>query len=131
MKKLWIAVVCFVSILCACTPAKAQQDAMYSMYMFNGLAVNPAYAGSRERPIITAIYRHQWTGLDGSPKTAVLVGHLPLMNDKLGVGLSIVSDNISIFNTITVTGSYAYRIKIKEKGMLAFGLNVTMNNFRA
>jgi len=131
MKKLGFVLVCVVSLLFSCTPAKAQQDAMYSMYMFNGLAVNPAYAGSRDRPAITALYRHQWTGLEGAPKTAVLSGHAPLMNDKVGLGLTLVSDNISIFNTITVMGSYAYRIRVGKTGRLSIGVNMEMNNFRA
>ncbi|HXH17454.1 MAG TPA: type IX secretion system membrane protein PorP/SprF [Chitinophagales bacterium] len=131
MKKLLVIVVFLGSLLCACTPAHAQQDAMYSMYMFNGLAVNPAYAGSRERPVITALYRHQWTGLEGAPKTAVLAGHAPLLNDKVGLGMTLVSDNLSIFNTVTVMGSYAYRLRVGKSGRLSLGVNVEVNNFRA
>lgn len=131
MKKLLFAVVCFSSLLFACTPARAQQDAMYSMYMFNGLSVNPAYAGSREKPVISALYRHQWTGMEGAPRTAVVVGHAPLSNDKLGLGMTIASDKISIFNTITVMGSYAYRIRFRNNTRLSLGVNVVLNNFRA
>lgn len=108
----------------------AQQDAMYSMYMFNGLAVNPAYAGSRERASFTALYRNQWSGLEGAPKTAVAVGHAPLANDKVGLGFSITSDNLSIFNMVSISASYAYRIKIK-RGKLSLGANATFNNYRA
>ena len=110
--------------------ATAQQDAMYSMYMFNGLAVNPAYAGSRERASITALYRHQWTGLEGAPKTFVISGHAPLLNDKIALGGSIASDNISIFHVISMNVDYAYRIKI-GKGKLSLGVNATLNNHRA
>lgn len=131
MKKLLSAVVCLSSLLSVHTPAKAQQDAMYSMYMFNGLAINPAYAGSRERTTVMALYRHQWTGLAGAPKTAVLSGHAPLANENIGLGMSLVSDNHSIFNTITLTGNYAYRFQFKNRSRLALGLNVTLNNFRA
>jgi type IX secretion system PorP/SprF family membrane protein len=130
MKK-WILAVISIGSLVACTPANAQQDPMYSLYMFNGLAVNPAYAGSRERTAITAIYRNQWTGLEGAPKTAVLSGHAPLSNEKLGLGLTLVNDRISVFNTFSLTGSYAYRIRFKNKGKLSFGINSTLNNFRA
>ncbi len=131
MKKVVIAAVCFFAILGLVNPASAQQDPMYSMYMFNGMAVNPAYAGSREKPVITAIYRHQWTGLEGAPRTAVLSGHAPLLNDKIGIGLTLMNDNIGVFNTLTLMGSYAYRVKAGESGKLCFGLNVEVNNFRA
>jgi type IX secretion system PorP/SprF family membrane protein len=113
--------------------ASAQQDPMYSMYMFNGLVINPAYAGSRERPTLVALYRHQWTGLEGAPKTAVFSGHAPLLNNRIALGGSICSDNISIFNIITLNFDYAYRLKFKNKkaGTLSFGMNVTLNNYRA
>src|SRR5688572_13218364 len=100
-------------------PAKAQQDAMYTMYMFNGLAVNPAYAGSSERRAISALYRHQWTGLKGGQKTVVLVGHAPLLNDNIALGFTIANDKISVFNNLMLMGSYAYRIKIKNKARLS------------
>ena len=119
-----------ISIIFFDNKAVAQQDAMYSMYMFNGLVLNPAYAGSREALSLTALYRNQWTGLEGAPQTAVLSGHLPLLNDNIALGLSITSDNISIFNMLNITASYAYRIKIK-KGKLSLGMNATFNNFRA
>lgn len=131
MKKLGITIACFFAIFGSIHTASAQQDPMYSMYMFNGMAVNPAYAGSREKPVITAIYRHQWTGLQGAPKTVTLSGHAPLLNDKIGVGLTLMNDNIGVFNTLTLMGSYAYRLPVGEKGKLCFGLNVEINNFRA
>ena len=113
MRRVFILLTILSSVLIG-SSAMAQQDAMYSMYMFNGLAVNPAYAGSRETISLTALYRNQWTGLEGAPKTAVLVGHAPLLNDKIGLGLSITSDNISIFNMMIISASYAYRINIKK-----------------
>lgn len=130
MKHLLLAVVILASIF-ACSPAIAQQDPMYSLYMFNGMAVNPAYAGSRERTAITAIYRNQWTGLEGAPRTAVISGHAPLSNDKLGIGISLINDRISVFNTTALTGSYAYRLKFKNNGKLSFGINTTLNYFHA
>lgn len=128
MKKLIIA---FFGILLlgGTFELKAQQDAQYSMYMFNGLALNPAYAGSRGVLAATALYRHQWTGLEGAPKTGVFNIHSPLMRDKMGLGLSIASDNIGLVNMINITANYAYRLTFKDDSKLAFGLNVTVNNF--
>ena len=68
--------------------------------------------------------------MEGAPKTAVVVGHAPLAKDNVGLGLSIVSDNISIFNRISITASYAYRVKVKN-GKLSLGVNGTFNNYRA
>lgn len=116
-------------LLSTCT-LFAQQDAQYSMYMFNGLAINPAYAGSRGRPAITALYRHQWAGIAGAPKTFTASGHAPLLNDRIGVGASISSDNIGVTNLINFTADFAYRIKFKNNSKLSVGMSAVLNNFR-
>ena len=59
MKKLILSIVLLAAVS---TGVKAQQDPAYSMYMFNGLFLNPAYAGSSEAISVMAIYRHQWAG---------------------------------------------------------------------
>ncbi len=111
----------------------AQQDAQYSMYMFNMLAVNPAYAGSRERWAITALYRHQWAGFgDGVPRTAAANAHGPLLNDRIGLGISIANDRIGPTSLIEATAHYAYRLPLGTKkyaGKLCFGLNARVSNY--
>jgi len=137
MKKFLFLLTAFVMLFVGVgvNEANAQQDAQYSMYMFNGLAVNPAYAGSRERPVVLALYRHQWAGFgDGVPRTALVAAHAPLMNDRIGLGISLGSDNIGVTNMTNVTLSYAYRLPVGKKafwkGKLSFGLNAQFNNYR-
>ncbi|MFM2225621.1 MAG: hypothetical protein RJA07_1823, partial [Bacteroidota bacterium] len=65
MKKIVLSIVLIVLGL----SSYAQQDPQYTMYMFNQLAINPGYAGSRECLSTTVHYRNQWVGIDGSPKT--------------------------------------------------------------
>jgi len=108
----------------------AQQDAQFSMYMFNGMAINPAYAGSRERVALTALYRHQWAGFEGAPKTFTFTAHAPVLNDRIGIGGGITSDNIGVMNLISFNSNYAYRVKFKNETKLAMGISVTFNNFR-
>ena len=45
----------------------AQQDAMFSHYMFNLQSINPAYVGSREVLNVMTVHRSQWLGFKGSP----------------------------------------------------------------
>jgi type IX secretion system PorP/SprF family membrane protein len=78
-----------------------------------------------------AQYRHQWTGLEGAPKTAILSGHAPLLNDKIGIGVTLINDNVSVFNATKLMGSYAYRVRVGDNGKLCFGMNVEVTNFRA
>ena len=100
------------------------------MYMFNGLAVNPAYAGSREVLSTTMLYRHQWAGFEGAPKTLTFTAHAPLMNDKVGLGFSLINDNIGVTNTLTLAGNYAYRIPM-GKGKMSLGLLTTISHYKA
>jgi type IX secretion system PorP/SprF family membrane protein len=84
------------------------------MYMFNGLFINPAYAGSHEVVNLMAIYRHQWVGMDGAPRTANLSVHSPFRKSQYAMGLIVSNDKIGLSNTVTVTPSFSYRIKIKR-----------------
>jgi type IX secretion system PorP/SprF family membrane protein len=107
---------------------RAQQDPQYSQYMFNQLAINPAYAGSKEALSTAVFLRSQWTGIEGSPKTETLTLHSPLRKRKVGLGLAIISDKIGPKKSTGVMGSYAYRIPIKN-GRLAFGLRLGVYNY--
>jgi type IX secretion system PorP/SprF family membrane protein len=92
----------------------AQQQIQFSQYVFNGLAVNPAYAGYRGDTYLSAIYRNQWVGFPGSPKTAgisidgLFNGH----NENMGWGFQMMSDKMGPTNTSSFYGNYAYRIQL-------------------
>ena len=104
---------------------------MFSHYMNNTLAVNPAYAGSRDALTITALHRSQWVGFDGAPTTQTVTMHTPLFNNKLGLGLSVVHDQIGPVKTTSAYVDLAYIIKTSEKGHLAFGLKGGFNFMQA
>lgn len=108
---------------------QAQQDAMYSQYMFNTLAINPAYAGSRNITSATALYRSQWVGVDGAPQTGTFTIDAPVYKKKIGLGLQVFSDRIGITKTAGAFTSYAYRIRM-EKGTLSFGLQAGVSQYR-
>jgi len=120
-------------LVCFCTwfSTQAQQDAMYSQYMFNMLTVNPAYAGSRDVLSTTAMYRRQWLNIDGAPTTALVSADMPIKGEKMGLGLMVVNDKIGITNTLGVYGSYAYRIRMRERGTLSLGLSGGASNYSA
>jgi type IX secretion system PorP/SprF family membrane protein len=109
----------------------AQQDPMYTQYAFNGLAINPAYAGSRNNVLnATALYRRQWIGIEGAPETQTLAFDMPVAEKRVGLGLQFFNDKIGITKTTGAYASYAYRI-ITETGKLAFGLQAGVTNFKA
>lgn len=127
---LFILSLCLSLILLPIENGQAQQDVQFTQYMFNGLAINPAYAGSRDVLSVTGLFRKQWTGIKGAPVTQTLSGHLPLIKDRIGLGLTLINDKIGITNNFTMIGSYAFRIKFKT-GTLAMGLRAAITQFRA
>lgn len=112
-------------ILLACAPARAQQDEMYTQYFYNKLVLNPAYAGSRDAISVTGLYRTQWVGFDGAPKTQSFSIHAPVFSENIGLGLSVIHDEIGINDNMTINGAYAFRINF-DKGRLALGINAQM-----
>jgi type IX secretion system PorP/SprF family membrane protein len=126
MKKVILAIVC----LAAFTGLKAQQDAMFTHYMYNTLWLNPAYAGSRDALTLTGIHRSQWVNFDGAPNSQSFTMHAPLMNGKMGAGLSVLNDAIGVTKSTLVALDLAYRVKLTEKSKLAFGLKGLANFYR-
>ncbi len=124
MKKILLIVLLF----CGVMQSYAQQDPQYSLYMFNPLRVNPGYAGSREVLSAVLVHRSQWVGLEGAPVTQTLAINSPLKHKNMGLGLQIVNDNIGAHTTQTLTGTYAYRLKLGA-GRLAFGLSGGILNY--
>lgn len=110
---------------------QAQQDPMFTNYMFNSLIYNPGVAGSHDHLTLNALHRTQWWGIDGAPVSNSIIVHTPLRNDRVGVGMSLVTDKIGPTNTISANLSYAYRIPVGKKARLSIGLQGGLYNWRA
>jgi type IX secretion system PorP/SprF family membrane protein len=111
--------------------ANAQQQVMFTQYMFNGLAINPAYAGSHETLSATALMRQQWTGLDGAPSTQTFSVHSPIRNQKMALGGLFLHDKIGLTSQTGAYLSYAYRISFLNGGKLSMGLQGGFTNYNA
>jgi type IX secretion system PorP/SprF family membrane protein len=109
----------------------AQQDPMYTHYMYNTLMVNPAYAGSRDALTFTVLHRSQWIGFKGAANTQTFTMHTPLRNEHVGLGLSISNDKIGPTNNTSLFVDYSYTVKLNERSKLAFGLSAGMTIFQA
>jgi len=103
----------------------AQQDAHYSQFFSNKLIQNPAYAGSTDVLSLTTLHRQQWVGLEGAPMTQTLSLHAPIFKKRVGVGLSILRDDITISENWKISTSYAYRMKLNT-GTLSLGLQADL-----
>lgn len=125
MKKLITAIVLLASL-----GTKAQQDVMISQYMFNGLFLNPAYAGSHKYWTSSLLHRNQWVNFSGSPKTMLFAidGLAPIKSENMGLGLIASNDRIGATEQTDIYANYSYHLKMK-KGKLAFGLKAGVSNY--
>ncbi len=106
-----------------CTMGYTQQDAQYTQYMYNTISVNPAYAGSRGVMSIMGLHRSQWVGLEGAPRSQTLTLNTPIgNNERVGLGLSIVNDEIGPTDETYFDIDFSYTIPTSETGRLSFGL---------
>lgn len=126
MKKILLLLTAYLLLLMG--SAKAQQDAQFSQYMFNGIYINPAYAGYKEVLNVHGFYRNQWTGINGAPKTMSLAVDAIANEGNVGLALQVSSDKLGAQNNLGLYGNYAYRIRLNADGSsrLALGLGVGM-----
>lgn len=117
-----------IALFC-CTVGVAQQLPQFTQYMYNTISINPAYAGSREALSIVALHRSQWVGFKGGPITQTLSIHTPLRNDRIGLGLSFIEDDLGPQNFTYLYGDFSYSIPTGTDGKLAFGLKAGFTQF--
>jgi type IX secretion system PorP/SprF family membrane protein len=116
-------------IISACM-AYGQQSPQFTQFMFNNLAINPAYAGADEALSITALGRSQWTGVENAPSTQSLAAHT-LAFKRVGLGLNIVNDRIGVHRNTNVMGSYAYHLRAGKRAFVSLGLEAGVTNFKS
>lgn len=105
----------------------AQQDAQYTQYMYNTVSVNPGYAGSRGQVSIAALHRSQWLGLEGAPTTQTFNIHSPIGFKGVGMGLSIVNDQIGPTSETNFDVDFSYTLTLAKESRLSFGLKASAN----
>lgn len=111
--------------------ASAQQEVMVSQYMFNQLFLNPAYAGSHGYASSSMLHRTQWTQVDGAPRTSMLAIDGPAMSKRMGLGFTMVHDQIGVSRDLDISGHYAYRMRTGKSSTLALGLRAGVSVYSA
>lgn len=123
MAKRWMGT---VLALCTSIAMLAQQDPQFTQYMFNLLALNPAYAGSAERVSLKGLSRHQWVGFEGAPTTQTLTMHSPVFRESIGLGGTLLRDSHGPLTQYTFMADISYRI-FMGNSKLAFGIKGGLN----
>ena len=108
--------------------AQGQTEEQSSMYMFNPLLFNPAYAGSRGSIHGVGIVRFQWVGIEGAPRSQFLSFDAPVARQNLGLGLHASNDNIGAHSRTSVFADISYSLKLNKKGhRLNFGMSARVD----
>jgi len=102
--------------------ASAQQESMYTQFIYNTQVLNPAYTGYKEALSITAVHRSQWVGFKGAPNTQNISIYSPLKKRELAIGMSLMHDKIGTTRESNIQGDISYRFRLTNRAMLSFGL---------
>lgn len=119
----------FLVALMATGGTFGQQLPQFSQYIFNGLHVNPGYAGYKGEPYIQSTYRNQWVNFPGAPKTFTLTADLSANEGTMGFGVSVLSDQLGPAKTTGGLLTYAYRIQTGSRGFLGLGASVGFSEY--
>jgi len=120
----------FLFFLLVTLQSAAQQDPIFTQYMFNGQIHNPAYAGMWEKIGFTALVREQWAGINRAPLTEAISFHTPLSNAAVGLGLNIINDTYGREKRLSVLADYAYEVYLTPQRRLRFGIKFGFVNYK-
>jgi type IX secretion system PorP/SprF family membrane protein len=113
------------------TLVSAQQQITHTQYMFNGLTINPAYAGTDKYLNVTVQARQQWSGFKGSPTSQTLSLHTSMKNHKrIGLGMLLGREGMGVSTLYRVFLMYAYKVKVIRKNTLSLGLQAGITSYR-
>ena len=107
---------------------QSQQISMYSQYMFNQFAINPAVSGSESYAPIALSFRRQWAGMKDAPVTQTLSGHT-FIGESMGMGLNIYNDVSGPTRRTGLNAAYSYHIETGARSKLSFGLAAQLTQF--
>lgn len=102
---------------------QAQKEPQYTQYMYNIGSFNPAYVGTVESPEVIGLYRAQWVDVPGAPTTIRAGANIPFKNERTGLGINIVNDELGPSRQTYLDVAYSYQIQLSDDTKLSFGLN--------
>jgi type IX secretion system PorP/SprF family membrane protein len=119
-----------VSMMLSGALLSAQHSGLMSQYMFDGLVINPAFAGSKGYPVANLNYRNQWAGFEGAPTTQTLSAHMPIKRQNISFGTMITKETIGVSRDIGFTGITSYKLKF-HRSHLNIGVGAGIKTRRA
>jgi len=118
----WTVFVC----LTAGWKVLAQSDIAMTTHWNNRANYNPAFIARTDYLYLFSNVRHQWTGVDGSPKVFNVQASEYFHSLRSAFGVSLVGDKLGITRSYNPMLSYAYRIAIDDDFSFSMGLSAGM-----
>lgn len=128
--KLLLKYIIIAGIMLTTLKSTGQQDPIFTQYMFNTQAINPAYAGMWEKIGFISLVRKQWLGIDKSPFTQMVSFHSPLNNEYVGVGLNVINDRLAYEERLSVFADYSYELLMTSERRLRLGMKVGFMHYK-
>lgn len=130
LKRRFVQILFIILLVSGSQIGWSQQEPQYSQYMFNMMSVNPAYTGTTEALNALWLTRTQWVGVPGAPVSHTFALHTPINEKRIGVGASIIADNIGPVKVFFTNLNYAHRFNLNEKLTLSLGLKAGFYDYR-
>lgn len=127
MKKFLILIFILVSVVGS---LHAQQSPMYTLYMMNPFLVNPAIAGTHNYYQIRSNHRFQWAGWTDAPVTNSISAFGPHSKKDMGFGGTIVNDVAGQTSRTSISGVYAYNVKLTSDIRISMGLSAGLIQYK-
>ena len=111
-------------VLSSLVSLQAQQDPQFTMYMFNKLPYNPAYAGVEGVWTTKVLLRNQWLGFEGHPVTQSFATdvYLNMFRQKFGIGVHVINDKLGADATTNLKLDFNWQPRVSF-GTLSIGFN--------
>ena len=113
-----------------------QQLPQYTQWATHQSSINPAHAGIKACVDIQTLYRTQWVGLNGAPKSGFFTLSVPLQANRTaylsarhGIGVKVETDKIGQFTTNRFNLAYAGHVNFSRDTRLSVGISLGMMHF--
>jgi type IX secretion system PorP/SprF family membrane protein len=107
----------------------AQQLPQYSQWSSHQMALNPAHSGIKSCMEFHTLYRAQWVGFDGNPRSGFLTISAPipsprkkLLSSRHGWGVKMEMDRIGHFSAHRMNLAYAGHFNFTKDLRLSMGM---------
>jgi type IX secretion system PorP/SprF family membrane protein len=107
----------------------SQQLPQYTQWSQHQMAMNPAHAGIKSCLEVHSLYRIQWVGLEGAPRSGFLTLSAPIqtkrkqyLSARQGIGFRFETDKIGQFNTNRFNLAYSGHFNFSRDNRLSLGL---------